>query len=622
MEKKADVVVIGGSAGGLTAAITARRHYPGKNILLIRREERVLIPCGIPYVFGTVDGPEADLIPDALLEKNGIELLVDEVTGTERERHRLTTAGGHTVGYRKLVLATGSIPSMPPIPGREKDNVFVVEKNVPHLRAMLDQLEKSRDVVVVGGGFIGMEFADECRKSPGTKVSVVEMLPHCLMLSFDDDVCERAESIARDQGIQILAPEKVEAFEGNGAVRGVRLASGRTLEADMVIVGAGCRANTALAEQMGLELGPLGGVQVNRYMVTSDPDIFACGDCAAKVSFFDGKPSGLKLASTAAKEARIVGANLFGKRRANEGELGVWSTVVDETAFAGAGLSVSAAREKGYDVVVGQAESVNRHPGGMPGAAPLKVKLVFERATGVLIGGQVSGAKCGGELINIISACVHERMTADDLATFPMGTHPALTASPIAYQLTNAAEMAISAARGGGPVLREAAAGAAAAASGPAAARPDRKEDVVKKPPRILVVDDDPDFLESTRMILEAASYSVDVASSAAEALDRMAVERPDFLILDVMMSEWNSGFKLLWKLRSQTPYQDVPVLMVTGVDRQMGIDFAQHACSGRSDDDEYLPVDGYLEKPVSASELLGNVEWVLRKTRGQALCG
>jgi pyruvate/2-oxoglutarate dehydrogenase complex dihydrolipoamide dehydrogenase (E3) component len=211
----------------------------------------------------------------------------------------------------------------------------------------------------------------------------------------------------------------------------------------MVIMGIGAAANTTLAEKCGLEIGPMKGIQVNRYLQTSDNNIFACGDCAEKVSFFDGKPSGLKLASIATMEARVAGANLFGISRVNMGVIGVYSTVLGDCAFAAAGLTRSQAMDRGYDVIVGEAESVNRHPGCMPGACNLKVKLLFEAGNQVLIGGQVTGAKSGGELINTISACIHQRMTADDIATFQTGTHPALTASPIAYQLVNAAEMAI-----------------------------------------------------------------------------------------------------------------------------------------------------------------------------------
>jgi pyruvate/2-oxoglutarate dehydrogenase complex dihydrolipoamide dehydrogenase (E3) component len=208
-------------------------------------------------------------------------------------------------------------------------------------------------------------------------------------------------------------------------------------------MGIGARANTGLAEGAGLEIGPTRGIAVNRYMQTADHNIFACGDCAEKVSFFDGQPSGLKLASIATMEARIAGANLFGPRRANMGVIGVYSTLLGETAFCAAGLTERAALDKGYNVVVGAAEAVNRHPGCMAGGEKLKVKLIFEVGTRELLGGQVSGAKSAGELINGISACIHQRMTADDIATFQTGTHPGLTASPIAYQLVNAAEVAI-----------------------------------------------------------------------------------------------------------------------------------------------------------------------------------
>jgi pyruvate/2-oxoglutarate dehydrogenase complex dihydrolipoamide dehydrogenase (E3) component len=134
---------------------------------------------------------------------------------------------------------------------------------------------------------------------------------------------------------------------------------------------------------------------------------------------------------------------LFTTTRANLGVIGVYSTVLGDHAFAAAGLTRAQAEQKGYRVVVGQAESINRHPGCMPGGSPLKVKLLFDAGDKIILGGQVAGAKSGGELINAISACIQQRMTADQIAMFQTGTHPALTASPIAYQLVNAAEMAI-----------------------------------------------------------------------------------------------------------------------------------------------------------------------------------
>jgi pyruvate/2-oxoglutarate dehydrogenase complex dihydrolipoamide dehydrogenase (E3) component len=441
--KRADVVVIGGSAAGLTAAITSRRHYPDKSVLLIRKEEKVLIPCGIPYIFGTIGSPDKNLIPDAALEKNGIELVLGEVMSINRKKQSITLENGLEVSYEKLVLSTGSFPVKPKITGVDKENIFTVNKNVSHLKTMLDQLNRTSNLVIVGGGFIGAEFADECRKNRDIKLTIVEMLPQCLMLTFDKDLCNVAEDIAKSHAIDIMAPEKVEAFVGNGMVTGVKLGSGKELEADMVILGIGCVPNTRLAEESGLELGPIKGIQINDYMQTNDENIYACGDCAEKRSFFDGKPSPIKLASTATREARIAGANLFEIRRKNEGVIGVFSTILGDTAFALAGLSEREAREKGYNVVVGESEAPNRHPGCMPEMANLKVKLIFEKDNGIIIGGQVMGAKSSGELVNTISAFIHERLSIDDIAVFPVGTHPALTASPIAYQLSNAAEMAV-----------------------------------------------------------------------------------------------------------------------------------------------------------------------------------
>jgi len=438
-----DSVVIGGSAAGLTAAITARRHYPEKTVLVIRKEEQVLIPCGIPYIFGTLGSCQMNLIPDTALEKNQCELLVDEVVSIDRDKHTVTTATGKEVGYQRLVLATGSLPVVPPLPGADKENIFAIKKDVGYLDKMQEALAQASNLLIVGCGFIGVEIAEECRKLGDLNIKIVEMLRHCLQLTYDEEFSVKAEDALRAQGIEILTDDKVEAFLGDKAVEKVQLGSGEVLEVDMVIMGIGARANTKLAQGAELEIGPTKGIQVNRYMQSSDPHIFACGDCAEKVSFFDGKPSLLKLASIATMEARIAGANLFGPRRANMGVIGVYSTILGDTAFCAAGLTENAAKERGYNVVVGEAEAVNRHPGCMAGGEPLKVKLIFEAGTRTLLGGQVTGAKSAGELINGVSACIHQRMTADDIATFQTGTHPGLTASPIAYQLVNAAEVAI-----------------------------------------------------------------------------------------------------------------------------------------------------------------------------------
>jgi len=448
---KADVVVIGGSAAGPVAGISCRRRYPEKSVVLIRKEDQALVPCGIPYIIGTLGTPEKNLVPDALLSNNGIELLKGEAVEIDREKKLVSTDGGDVVSYDKLVLATGSLPLQLPIPGLDKENVFLVKKDVAYLQRMLDVMKSVKDVVIIGGGFIGVEFADECRKHRDCKdcsVTVVEALPHCLQLALDDEFCQEAEGVLTEKGIKVLTNKKVEAIIGDNKVSGVRLASGEELKADVVIVGVGARPNTELANKSGIEIGPAKAIKVDRYMRTlTDNSVFACGDCAEKFSFFSGKPSRLMLASIATAEARIAGANLYGTCSSNCGAVGVFSTVIGGRAFGCAGLSESAARKEGLNIVVSEAAGADRHPGSMPGASDVKLKLVFYGGKGLLVGGGASGGSGIGELMNVIGACIQHSATAYDIALFQMGTHPALTASPIAYQLVNAAELAIKAMR-------------------------------------------------------------------------------------------------------------------------------------------------------------------------------
>ena len=441
--KKADVVIVGGSAAGLTAAITARRHYPEKKILLIRKEKLVPIPCGIPYIFGTVGSPQNNLIPDTPLEKHDVEIMLDEVTEIQREEKKLLTAGGEKITYDKLVLATGSLPMMPPIPGFDKENVYPVYKDVEHLAQMQKMVSSAKHIVVIGGGFIGVEISDEINKLDGLEVTICELMPHCLQLAFDSEFCEEAEKILRERGVKILADKKVTSITGNSKADGVKLADGTKLDADMVIVGIGTVPNVDLARKANLRLGQTGSIWVDRTMRTNDENIFACGDCAEKVSFFGGKPSKLKLASIATSEARIASANLFGIQRESVGTIGVFSSAIGERSFAVAGLSENFAESQGYEVVAGVAEGPNRHPGKMPGMENQKVKLIFEKRTKVLMGSQMMGDRAVGELINVASACIQHRMSIDDIACFQMGTHPALTASPVVYQFVNAAESAL-----------------------------------------------------------------------------------------------------------------------------------------------------------------------------------
>ncbi len=441
--KEADVVIIGGSAAGPVAGVTVRRHYKEASVLLVRQENKAMVPCGIPYIFGTVGSPDKNVIPDALLSNNGIELMIDEVTSVDRASKTLTTKGGELVGYEKLILAIGSVPVRPPIPGMNLENVFPVWKDSDFLGQAQQVMGKAKDIVIIGGGFIGAEMADECKKIGDVNVTIVEILPHCLLLALDEEFCCAAESKLEERGIKIITGNGVKTIIGDGKVNAVELQSGDKVKADVVIIGIGAVPNTELAKDMDLKIGEARGIWVDEYMRTSDENIFAIGDCADKFSFFTKKPSGLRLASIATVEARIAGANVFELKRKNKGVIGVFATAFGDFAVAAAGLTEKAARDAGFDIVIGEAAAVDKHPGSMPDAKEVKIKLIVDRETGKLIGGELSGGITTGEMANIIAAFIQSEVTADEVATFQMGTQPCLTASPIVYQIVNAAEQAL-----------------------------------------------------------------------------------------------------------------------------------------------------------------------------------
>ncbi len=441
--KETDVLILGGLSG-ITAGISCRRHYPDKKVVVVRKEGTILIPCGIPYIYGTVGGPQYNVIPDGLLENNQIELVKDEAIEVDRENKIVTLKDGEPIKYEKLVFATGSMPIVPPIPGIEKKNIYAIWKDFDYLSKVYDQMNDVKDLVIIGGGFIGVEFADECRKRNDINVSVVEALPHCLQMALDDEFCTEAQEKLAEAGVTMLLNSKAQAFLGDEKVTGVLLSDGTEIKADMVILGIGAKPNAELAKQSGIELGFNNTIRVDANMRTyTDPDVYACGDCAEKHSFFTGKPVNTMLASIATAEARIAGANLYSPVHSNCGAISVFSTIVNGRAFAVAGLTERQAKQLGMNVVVGKAESPDTHPGGMPNSTLTKVKMVFGKENGILLGGSISGGKSVGEMVNVLSACIMHHMTADEIVMFQMGTHPALTSSPIAYPIVNAACKAV-----------------------------------------------------------------------------------------------------------------------------------------------------------------------------------
>lgn len=441
--KQTDVLILGGLSG-IAAGISCRQHYPHKNVIIVRKEGTVLIPCGIPYIYGTVGGPQNNIIPDGLLEKNGIELVKDEALMVDRKSKEVKLRNSEPICYDKLIFATGSLPAIPKIPGIDKKNVYSVKKEFDYLAGLLETMKTIKNLVIIGGGFIGVEFADECRKGRDINVTLIEALPHCLQTALDDEFCLEAEEKLSMGGVKILTNTKVETILGDDRVTGVRLADGKVLEAEMIILGIGAVPNTELAKKAGLRLGVLNSIKVNHYQQThSDPDIFACGDCAEKQSFFTGRTVGVMLASVATSEARIAGANLYSPVHQNTGVISAFSTRINGRAFGVTGLTERVAKQAKIDYITGTAEAYDTHPGGMPDSCMTKVKLIFARETGEILGGAMSGGRPVGEMINLLSTAIIHRRNMDDIYKFQMATHPALTSSPIAYPIVNAAGAAI-----------------------------------------------------------------------------------------------------------------------------------------------------------------------------------
>jgi NADPH-dependent 2,4-dienoyl-CoA reductase/sulfur reductase-like enzyme len=448
--KSTDVAIIGGSAAGLMAAVTLKKRNPEKQVTVIRNVEKTPVPCGIPYIYGTLKKVEKNIIPDQNFLNMGIDILYLEVESIDRKHNSIVFVDGTTLAYDKLILGNGSKPFVPPIKGIDLDNVFVVEKDPSRLQALYTALQTAKNVVVVGGGFIGVEMAEQIALMAGAdaagkgtvNVSIIEMLPHCLMMACEEEFCVQAENELKKLGINVMTNRGVQEIKGHGTVNGVQLADGTALDADLVLVCIGATPNIELADKCGLQADPRQGVFVNEYMQTKDPDIYAAGDCASKTSFITGKSSGIRLASVACSEGMIAASNLYNNpKRKNLGALGAFATKVGAHSIAAAGLTSKAAHDEGIEVVIGEATTPNRHPASLPDCiTEMKAKLLFRKDNGRIIGGHVIGGESTADMVNAIAVAIQTGATAEELATMQYATHPLLTASPLFYHIMLAAE--------------------------------------------------------------------------------------------------------------------------------------------------------------------------------------
>ena len=444
MTKKTDVLIIGGGPAGLVSAITAKRYYPDKNVLVMKNVVNGCIPCGIPYMFWSLKNPDDNKLALDALKKNSIEIVIDEAVKINRSVKKVIAKSGEEYEYEKLVLALGSVPIKPAIAGIDKEGVYPIYKEMDYLKKTVAELKKAKDVLVLGGGFIGVEFADEISKINGVNVYLAEVLPHLLANSFDDEFSLLVEEKLKSRGVTLLINTKVVEFLGKERIEGVRFENGKELKIDSVILGIGARPNTALATEAGLDLGRGKGIWVDEYMRTADSDIFSVGDCAGKRDFYTRKDTPVMLASTATAEARIAGANLYQLKvvRENKGTIAIYSTYVDGLVLGSAGLTETSAKKEGFEIVSGNAESIDKHPGSLPGASKIRVKLIFSKQSGILMGGQVAGGISAGEVINIIGMAIQQRVSITELETLQMATHPYLTSAPTMYPIVLAAQNA------------------------------------------------------------------------------------------------------------------------------------------------------------------------------------
>ncbi len=429
MSTSMKVVVVGGVAAGPKVASKVIRLRPDAEVTIVEKGEFLSYAgCGLPYYVSGVVKEQAELmstpvgvVRDSVFFHNVKNVRVmnyTEATKIDRAGRRVQVRTGNGgaeswLDYDKLVLATGGVPVIPPLPGAKLDRIFTLHgvHDAEGIKNVLSK-EKARDVVIVGGGLIGVE-ATEALVEKGCRVTMVEMLPQILGI-LDWEMAKLVEQHMESHGVKVLTGAKVESFEGNGRVAGVVTTRG-TLPADMVILSIGVRPNVKLARDAALEIGTTGAIKVDPRMRTSDPDIYAAGDCVQCIDLVTGKPCYVPLGSTANKQGRVVANNLCGQADSFPGVLGSTVCKVFDYCVARTGLSEAAAVAQGYEVVVAMAPAPDKAH-FMPAAKPLLLKLVADKRSRRLLGAQATGPGAGDKRIDVAAMAITAGMTVDQLA--------------------------------------------------------------------------------------------------------------------------------------------------------------------------------------------------------------
>jgi NADPH-dependent 2,4-dienoyl-CoA reductase/sulfur reductase-like enzyme len=427
------LVVVGGDAAGMSAASQARRRRDAGNLEIIAFERGHFTSysaCGIPYWIGdVVDGPDRLIArrPETFRDEYAIDVrLRHEVVGIDLSAREVTArsldgSADVVVGFDVLMYAAGAVPRRPQW-ASDVDGVFGVQTldDGAALREWLAREPAARHAVVVGGGYVGVEMAEALVRR-GLGVILVEQAEQPLS-TVDPDMGALVRDAMTGMGIEVRTGVEVTGLESsNGRVSAVVTAAG-VFPADIVVLGLGVRPNTDLARETGIPVGPTGGVVTDLRMSAAD-GVWAAGDCVETTHLVTGKPVHVPLGTHANKQGRVAGINIGGGQATFPGVIGTAVTKVCDLEVARTGLRERDADEAGYAYVTATIESTNR-AGYFPGAQPMTVKLIAERRSGRLLGGQIVGRAEAAKRIDALAVAVWNRMSVEELTALDLGYAP------------------------------------------------------------------------------------------------------------------------------------------------------------------------------------------------------
>ncbi|HEY3373163.1 MAG TPA: FAD-dependent oxidoreductase [Prolixibacteraceae bacterium] len=425
MEK---ILIIGGVAAGATAAAKVRRISPTAHITMLEAGPDISFAnCGLPYYIGGDIKSRSKLIlqsPESFKEQYDVEVHINTiVSAIDRLTHKVTTWNSHTgeqntFEYTKLILAQGGRPITPTLPGVDYDHVFTLWtlEDMDKIAHYLET-EKPKSAVVVGGGFIGLEMVEALVKR-GLKVNVVEMMPHVMSI-MEAETAGFIETEMLSYGVGIHTAAAVSEIRPQS----VKLDNGQVLEAGMVLLSVGVRPTLQLAKDAGLEIGKAGGLLVNSLLQTSDPDIFAAGDMVEIDHRVNGQKVRIPLAGPANRQGRIAAENALGGNHPYKGSIGTSVVRVFEAVAGITGFSLKQARAAGLDadaVVVHK----EHHTSYYPGAETVTTMLIYDRHSGVILGGQTAGYKGADKRLDVIATATAAKLTISDLADIDLAYSP------------------------------------------------------------------------------------------------------------------------------------------------------------------------------------------------------